>query len=158
MEISIYLSVLYIAVCNGLPFADQLAANDVDNSHKWVVLCAGSNGWINYADQALIYRAYHQFRSYGIPESNIIVMHYDDIANNSKNPNPGVVITEKGGENWYHDIPKDYVGAAVNPTNFLKVISGDQELHAKGRKVVNSGPTDHVFLYFGDHGGPGNRF
>ncbi|CAG2100674.1 unnamed protein product [Medioppia subpectinata] len=145
--IAVLLSVLYIAVCNGLPTANA--------GQKWVVLCAGSNGWDNYADQALVYRGYHLFRSYGIPESNIIIMHYDDIAHNKANPNPGVVINKKGGPNLYHDIPKDYVGTDVNPTNFLKVISGDQELAAKGKKVVNSGPNDHVFLYFGDHGAPG---
>ncbi|CAG2104940.1 unnamed protein product [Medioppia subpectinata] len=157
MKFAVLLSVLCIAVCNGLPFADQLAANDVDNSHKWVVLCSGSNGWSNYADQVeYIYRGYHLFRCYGIPESNIIIMHYDDIAHNKNNPKPGVVINKKGGENLYHDIPKDYVGTEVNPENFLKVISGNQELAAKGKKVVKSGPNDHVFLYFGDHGAPGN--
>ncbi|CAG2100475.1 unnamed protein product [Medioppia subpectinata] len=158
MNISLVLLVAYIAVCNGLPFADQLAANDVDNSHKWVVLCAGSNGWENYADQALVYRAYHTFRSYGIPESNIIVMHYDDIAHHTKNPNPGVVINEIGGKNLYHDIPKDYIGTEVNPTNFLGAISGDPELVKRGKKVVKSGPNDHVFVYFGDHGAPGSMF
>ncbi|CAG2101915.1 unnamed protein product [Medioppia subpectinata] len=156
MKLTLVLLVTYLVVCNGLPFADQLAANNVDNSHKWVVLCAGSNGWENYADQALVYRAYHLFRSYGIPESNIIVMHYDDIAHHSKNPNPGVVINEIGGKNLYHNIPKDYVGTEVNPTNFLGAISGDPELVKRGKKVVKSGPNDNVFVYFGDHGSPGN--
>ncbi|CAG2104941.1 unnamed protein product [Medioppia subpectinata] len=152
MKIIAVLSVLYIAVCNGLPFADQLAANDVDNSHKWVVLCAGSSGWSNYGDQAIVYRAYHQFRALGIPESNIIVMHYDDIANNARNPTPGKVVNEIDGPDVYKGVPKDYTGEEVTPKNFLGVIQGDEKLAAQGKKVVKSGPNDHVFLYFGDHG------
>ncbi|CAG2102519.1 unnamed protein product, partial [Medioppia subpectinata] len=151
MKIIAVLSVLYIAVCNGLPFADQLAANDVDNSHKWVVLCAGSSGWSNYGDQAIVYRAYHQFRALGIPESNIIVMHYDDIANNERNPTPGKVVNEIDGPDVYKGVPKDYTGEEVTPKNFLGVIQGDEKLAAQGKKVVKSGPNDHVFLYFGDH-------
>ncbi|CAG2163272.1 unnamed protein product [Oppiella nova] len=89
----------------------------VDNSNKWVVLCSGNKGWMNYGDQAIVYRAYHLFRSYGIPEDHIIVFHYDDIAYNSENPTPGVVINEIGGPNVYKGVPKDYTGEDVNPKN-----------------------------------------
>ncbi|CAG2163271.1 unnamed protein product [Oppiella nova] len=150
--ILLLLSVLYVTV-NALPFGDQLVPG-VDNSNKWVVLCSGSNGWGNYGDQAIVYRAYHLFRSYGIPEDHIIVFHYDDIAYNSENPTPGVVINEIGGPNVYKGVPKDYTGEDVNPKTFLKVIQGDKELANQGKKVVKSGPNDHVFLYFGDHGSP----
>jgi len=43
----------------------------------------------------------------------------------------------------------------VTPEMFLKVLQGDNSLHAKGRKVVRSGPNDHIFVYFSDHGAPG---
>jgi legumain len=39
--------------------------------------------------------------------------------------------------------------------NFLAAIQGDEELAAAGKKVVKSGPKDHVFIFFADHGGPG---
>ncbi|CAG2172754.1 unnamed protein product [Oppiella nova] len=118
---------------------------------NWIVLCAGSNDWFNYADQAIVYRAYHLFRSYGIPEENIIIFHYDDIAYNKQNPTPGIVINEYNGTDVYKGVPKDYTGKDVNPT----VLQGDQELAKRGKKVVNSGPNDHIFAYFGDHGFPG---
>ncbi|CAG2103869.1 unnamed protein product, partial [Medioppia subpectinata] len=92
------------------------------------------------------------FRSYGIPESNIIVMFYDDIANSTHNPTPGIVINERGGPDLYKGVPKDYTGKEVTPENFLAVMQGDPELAKQGKKVVNSGPNDHVFIYFGDHG------
>ncbi|CAG2107451.1 unnamed protein product, partial [Medioppia subpectinata] len=97
-------------------------------------------------------RGYHMFRSYGIPESNIIVMFYDDIANSTHNPTPGIVINERGGPDLYKGVPKDYTGKEVTPENFLAVMQGDPELAKQGKKVVNSGPNDHVFIYFGDHG------
>ncbi|XP_068948802.1 legumain-like, partial [Petaurus breviceps papuanus] len=45
----------------------------------------------------------------------------------------------------------------VTPENFLAVLRGDAEaVKNKGSgKVLNSGPQDHVFVYFTDHGAPG---
>ncbi|CAG2167835.1 unnamed protein product [Oppiella nova] len=140
----------YITV-NALPFGDHLVPG-VDNSNKWVVLCAGSGGWENYGDQAVVYRAYHLLRSYGIPDDHIIVFHYDDIANDTENPTPGIVINEIGGPDVYKGVPKDYTGDDNNPDNFLKVIQGDLELAYQGKKVVNSGVDDHIFILFADHG------
>ena len=45
---------------------------------------AGSNGFYNYRHQADICHSYHIVRSHGIAEENIVVMMYDDIANNSQ--------------------------------------------------------------------------
>jgi legumain len=48
----------------------------------WAILVAGSNGWYNYRHQADVCHAYQILHKNGIPDSNIIVMMYDDIANN----------------------------------------------------------------------------
>lgn len=48
-------------------------------------------------------------------------------------------------------------GDTVTPDNFLKILSGDIE-GMKGigsGKVIQSGPNDHVFVNFVDHGAPG---
>lgn len=47
---------------------------------NWAVLVAGSNEWVNYRHQADICHAYQILHKNGIPDSNIIVMMYDDIA------------------------------------------------------------------------------
>lgn len=40
--------------------------------------------------------------------------------------------------------------------NFLAAILGDKDAIEGGSgKVVASGPNDHVFIYYTDHGGPG---
>ncbi|CAG2163981.1 unnamed protein product [Oppiella nova] len=118
----------------------------------WVVLCSGGIGWKNYAITANVYHAYQTIKMQGIPDKNIIIMHYDDLANSPENPTPGVIVNELNGTNVYKGVPKDYVGDDVTPHNFLGVISGDPALEAKGKRVVKSGPKDNIFVFFMDHG------
>ena len=65
----------YIAIFLGsfLLFSCISAAN-------WAVLVAGSSGWDNYRHQADVCHAYQILHKNGIPDSNIVVMMYDDIA------------------------------------------------------------------------------
>jgi legumain len=108
----------------------------------------------------------------GIPDSNIIVMMYDDIADSLENKEKGKVFNEPNGPDVYAGVPKDYVKSAVTPKNFLKILAGaccvcDRdpvvmlsffwycagEAPSEGSgKVLNSGPNDRVFIYFADHG------
>jgi len=79
------------------------------------------------------------------------------VANNKENPVPGTLINRPGGHDVYQGVVKDYVGKDVTPDNFLRVLTGDAE-GMKGigsGKVIASGPKDHVFVNFADHGGPG---
>jgi legumain len=107
------------------------------SAEHWAVIMAGSNTYGNYRHQADACHAYQIVRKNGVPESNIIMLAYDDIANNSENPFPGKI---------------DYKGKDVNAANFLKVLSGDTS--ARG-PVLKSTATDNVFVYYVDHGGVG---
>jgi legumain len=151
MKVLSLLSLLFLGA-NALPFGDQILQSQKFNGDIWVVLVAGSNGWYNYRHQADIYHAYQVVRNHGIPEKNIIVFHYDDLAQNQQNPTKGVVINKPGGGDVYKGVPKDYIGEDVTPKNFLGVLTGDKELENKGKKILKSGPNDHVFIYFADHG------
>ncbi|XP_054154886.1 legumain-like, partial [Oppia nitens] len=153
---------LFIILCTiYLAFGGLIIDNNNSNSDyeftgkSWVVLCSGSSGWSNYAHQANVYHAYQTFRARGIPEENIIIFHYDNIANSTSNPTPGVVINSPTGPNVYVNIPKHYTGDDVNPETFLKVLKGDKDLESQGKRVLKSGPNDHVFVQFTDHGAPG---
>ncbi|GFT62301.1 legumain [Nephila pilipes] len=81
----------------------------------------------------------------------------DDIAQNEQNPTPGIVINHPNGKDVYKGVPKDYTGEAVTPQNFMAVLRGDKKAVAGvgSEKVLESGPSDHVFVYFADHGAPG---
>lgn len=138
--------------------AAHIGVDDPEDGGKhWVVIVAGSNGWYNYRHQADACHAYQIIHRNGIPDEQIIVMMYDDIANNEENPTPGVVINRPNGTDVYKGVPKDYTGEDVTPENFLAVLRGDEEaVKGKGSgKVLKSGPRDHVFVYFTDHGATG---
>ncbi len=51
---------------------------------NWAVLVAGSNGWYNYRHQSDVCHAYQILHKNGIPDTNIVVMMYDDLANNEE--------------------------------------------------------------------------
>ncbi|XP_006208279.2 legumain [Vicugna pacos] len=128
-----------------------------DGGKHWVVIVAGSNGWYNYRHQADACHAYQIVHRNGVPDEQIVVMMYDDIANSQDNPTPGIVINRPNGSDVYEGVLKDYTGEDVTPQNFLAVLRGDAEaVKGKGSgKVLKSGPRDHVFVYFTDHGAAG---
>lgn len=123
----------------------------------WGLIVAGSSGWYNYRHQADACHAYQILHKNGIPDENIVVMMYDDIAYNQANPKKGIIINKPNGKDVYHGVPKDYTKGDVTPQNFLSIMKGDKEA-MKGigsGKVIDSGPNDHVFIFFTDHGATG---
>lgn len=121
----------------------------------WALLVAGSSGYYNYRHQADVCHAYHLLRNHGIPDNRIVVMMYDDIAYAEENPTPGVVVNHINGSNLYPGMVKDYTGDLVTPANFLDVLQGRRPRGGGTGKVIASGPQDHIFVYFTDHGAPG---
>ena len=133
-----------------------LAITMVSAAHEnnWAVLVAGSKSYSNYRHQSDVFHAYHILKNKGIPEENIIVFAYDDIANSKSNPFPGKVFNKPNGDDVYEGVLIDYKGADVTPDNFIKVITGDKEGMAEigTGKVLESTEKDNVFIYFSDHG------
>lgn len=129
------------------------------NAERWALVVAGSNGWSNYRHQADACHAYQVLSSHGIPDSNIVVMMYDDIADHSINPYPGKIYNQpKDAEgkrpDVYAGVPKDYTKRDVTPENFLKIMQGE-EMKVGSGKTIKSGPDDEVFVFFSDHGATG---
>jgi len=127
------------------------------SASQHAVIMAGSNTYGNYRHQADACHAYQLAKQNGIPESNIIMLAYDDIANSPNNPFPGKIFnkpTAAGtpGKDVYEGCKIDYKGKDVTAANFLKVLSGDTS--APG-PVLKSTADDHVFVYYADHGGVG---
>ena len=91
------------------------------------------------------------FSKIGVPDENIIVMMYDDIAYNKDNPMKGQIFNRPNGPNVYKGVPKDYTNATVNPENFVKVLLGEETNQGSG-KVLKTGPHDYIFVFFSDHG------
>uniref|UniRef100_A0A453EXM9 Uncharacterized protein n=1 Tax=Aegilops tauschii subsp. strangulata TaxID=200361 RepID=A0A453EXM9_AEGTS len=103
-----------------------------------------------------ICHAYQIMKKGGLKDENIIVFMYNDIAHNPENPRPGVIINHPQGGDVYAGVPKDYTGKEVNVKNFFAVLLGNKTAVSGGSgKVVDSGPNDHIFVFYSDHGGPG---
>nr|XP_043629596.1 vacuolar-processing enzyme beta-isozyme-like [Erigeron canadensis] len=154
------LTVLLVQLCGAsrLSMFDKLGSTDEPQSNGtiWAVLVAGSNGYFNYRHQADVCHAYQILKRGGLKDENIIVFMYDDIANSSLNPRPGVIINSPNGSDVYAGVPKDYTGESVTAANFYAVLLGSASAVQGGSgKVVASKPGDKIFVYFTDHGGPG---
>uniref|UniRef100_A0A2I3G8S0 Legumain prodomain domain-containing protein n=1 Tax=Nomascus leucogenys TaxID=61853 RepID=A0A2I3G8S0_NOMLE len=109
-----------------------------DGRKHWVVILAGSNGWYNYRHQAAACHAYQIIYRNEIPDEQIIVMMYNDIAHSEDNPTPGIVINRPKGMD------------DVTPQNFLAVLRADAEA-VKGigsGKVLKSSPQDHLHVKY----------
>ncbi|CAG2113471.1 unnamed protein product [Medioppia subpectinata] len=155
-----YIITLCLLSVNAVPFNHELSLlNDDPTGKVWVVLCASGKGWYpNYGIQADVYHSYQLVKEHGIPEEQIIIMHYDDIATHKSNPTPGKIINEPNGTNVYEGLPKHYTGKDVTPENFLGVLQGSDALAKAGKKVLKGGPNDRIFVYLMDHGAPGLVF
>uniref|UniRef100_A0A7N0V1K8 legumain n=1 Tax=Kalanchoe fedtschenkoi TaxID=63787 RepID=A0A7N0V1K8_KALFE len=127
-----------------------------ENGKRWALLVAGSYGYSNYRHQADVCHAYQVLKKGGLKDENIIVFMFDDIASNKQNPRKGVIINRPNGPNVYPGVPKDYTGANVTVGNFFNVILANRSgLTGGSGKVLDSGPDDHIFIYYSDHGAPG---
>ena len=52
---------------------------------------------------------------------------------------------------------QDYRGPDVTAENFLAVLLGEEPaVIGSSGKVIKSGPDDRVFVFYADHGAPGN--
>ena len=106
----------------------------------------------------------------GIPESNIILMMQDDVANAAENPFPGQLFNKPTvagtpGVDVYAGCAADYTGSIVTAALWQAVITGDSAAIANmtagytagktSTKVLKSTETSKVFLNFVDHGGVG---
>merc|ERR1712002_611419 len=157
-SLSAKMNLLFVFVCLlGLVISSYGGRVPAAKQNHWALLVAGSNGYYNYRHQADIAHAYQIMRKFGIPEENIVTMMYDDVAMNKENPFQGTLINKPGGQDVYQGVVKDYVGKDVTPDNFINILAGNSKA-MKGigsGKVITSGPNDHVFVNFADHGAPG---
>ncbi|PKI60808.1 vacuolar-processing enzyme-like [Punica granatum] len=138
----------------GRRFNDEEAA--ASRGTNWAILVAGSSGYVNYRHQADVCHAYQILKKGGMKDENIIVFMYDDIAHNEENPTPGIIINKPNGPDVYAGVPKDYTKSHTTAHNFYAVLLGNKSALTGGSgKVVKSGPNDHIFIYYADHGSPG---
>lgn len=122
---------------------------------NWAIVVAGSSGYTNYRHQADTADMWQILKMNGIPESNIISMLYDDVANSPSNPKKGQLFNWPGGPDVYQGMVKDYTAGDVTAVNFLKIMKGEDMTGIGSVKTLKSTSEDRVFIAFFDHGAPG---
>jgi legumain len=137
----------------------SVLATGLAAAEDWAVIVAGSNTYDNYRHQADACHAYQVVHKFGIPDSRVIMMYYNDIAHSAQNPYKGKIFnkpTEKGtpGVDVYEGCPQHYTGRNVTVEKFTAVLTGDETV-AKGLPVLKSTANDRVFVNFVDHGATG---
>ncbi|KAL7869587.1 hypothetical protein AOLI_G00135750 [Acnodon oligacanthus] len=81
----------------------------------------------------------------GIPDEQVVVMMYDDIAFHEENPYPGEVINEPNGPNVYPGVLKDYTGDELSKvliSNFLGY--SDSRTHAERASQAENFKVTHL--------------
>lgn len=106
------------------------------------MLIAGSKSYDNYRHQADVCHAYQLLIKKGIPADNIILMMYDDVANNSQNPFPGKLFNKPDpngkGVDVYEGCVIDYKGDDVTPSNYMEVLTGGAPKGGNGRVLKST--------------------
>lgn len=117
------------------------------------LLVASSKGWQNYRHQADVFAIYQLLKQYGYSDDSIILIAEDDLAENSSNPNWGVVQVTPGGANVHDNIVVDYKMSELAPEDILKILKGEKSdrLHT----VIESTQNDNLFVFWSGHGVPG---
>ena len=126
---------------------------------NWALLFTGARFWANYCVDANLCHAYQVLHKAGVPDERIIVVMYDDIAENEKNPFPGELYNNYNHTDVYKGALKDYTHKEVTIRLVLAVLRGDKakvkELTGREGKVIDSGPDDNVFVAASGHGSVG---
>ena len=111
-----------------LTFVSFISADADDH---WAVIVAGSKDYENYRHHADIYHAWHIMRSNGIPEDNIILFAYDNIAFDPNNPFPGQIFNRPSpgspGVDVKHNVTIDYLGNDVTLSALNLTLRGQWE-------------------------------
>ena len=93
--------------------------------------------------------AYKVIKDQKIPDSNIIYMTYNNIADNKDNPHQGDIYNWPTADNCYSsDDEMDYTGDKCTADIFLAVLKGDSTGTTGGGPVLKSDANSTVFIFY----------
>ena len=120
---------------------------------RWALLVASSYGWDNYRHQVDVLNIYQILKKNGYDDDHIVMIMEDDLVNNDKNPEPGVLYTRMDGVNIYKKVQIDYHPSELSPKDIPEILLG----HASERLpyVLRPDSNDNVFFFWSGHGTPG---
>lgn len=120
---------------------------------QWALLVAASEQWSDYRFQADVLDFYQLLRRNGIDDDHIVLILENDLADNDRNPYPGIIQSEKDGADLNQDVRLDYQLHTLQPADIVDILNGrksDRLPH-----VIESGSADNVLVFWSGHGTPG---
>lgn len=129
---------------------NQIAPVYPELREKWALLVAASVGWENYRHQADVLEIYRLLKRQGYKDDHIVMVMEDDIANNGKNPEPGVVKVRPDGENLYAGVEIDYRLSGLSPADIGAILAGERSERLP--EVIAASEHDNIFVFWSGHG------
>lgn len=117
---------------------------------RWCLLIAAQEGWKDYRFQADILSIYQMLRQAGYDDEHIVLIMEDDLANNSQNPNPGVIAIDSSGNNLYYDVQVDYHISDISPADLENILCGNQSERLP--QVIGADANDNVLVFWSGQG------
>ena len=129
---------------------NQIAPVYPEMREKWALLVAASMGWENYRHQADVLEIYRLLKRQGYRDDHIVMIMEDDIANNSQNPELGVVRVRPDGENLYAEVEIDYRLSELSPADVAAILAGERSERLP--EVIAASEYDNIFVFWSGHG------
>ena len=136
-------------------FASEADNKDVTFTYpaltaQYAVLVQGSNGWNNYRHQADVLNVYQMLKKNGFDDDHIILVIDKALASDSKNPEPGIIRAEDGGQDLKAGSSLDYDNADLSPADISNILLGVKT--NKTPVVLPKDAGQNVLLFWSGHG------
>ena len=117
---------------------------------QYAVLVQGSNGWNNYRHQADVLSVYQMLKTKGFDDDHIILIIDKALASDAKNPEPGIIRAEDGGNDLLAGCSMDYDNADISPSDISNILLGVKT--DKTPVVLPKDAGQNVLLFWSGHG------
>ncbi len=117
---------------------------------QYAVLVQGSNGWNNYRHQADVLSVYQMLKKNGYDDDHIILIIDKALASDAKNPEPGIIRAEDGGNDLMAGSSMDYDNADISPADISNILLGVKT--DKTPVVLPKDAGQNVLLFWSGHG------
>ena len=126
---------------------------------QYAVLVQGSGGYDNYRHQADVLNVYQALRRGGFPDDHIILVIDKDVANDTRNPERGVIRATPNGPDLLSGttagsgVPAaevDYDNTLLTPQDIADILAGRSS--SRLPVVLPQNEAQNVFFYWSGHG------
>lgn len=123
-------------------------------TEQYAVLVQGSNGWNNYRHQADVLNVYQLLKKNGYDDDHIILIIDKALAQDSKNPEPGLIRASDDGPDLLNGSTTpaiiDYDNATLTPSDIRDILLGVQT--ATTPIVLPKDAGQNILLFWSGHG------